>query len=671
MDEFNELHNIQIVRGNLKNFSPIRIILVNGTSHEKTWDDLVRRFHYLGYRKMYGPRVKYLAFHQDRPLAAISFNRATLRVGVRDRFVGWNDSSKQKYLDRIVCNNRFLILPGVEIPNLASHLLSRSLRRLREDWLQLYGTHLFLVETFVDPSRYLGTCYKAAGWRYLGNTQGFAKVGNIYRYHGHQKRVFVYVLDARFRKQLGLTPDPRPLQVRKAETGREPRMMLSIPDYDPYILEACEIEDQDVTTICSILEGYLDRYRSCYKRVEQKHLADTFVKGLLSDLDRKSIEPVALRYTGPKGVRPLQMFFKNSTFNDERMLETYQEQLAELIGDENAMINVDGSDFPKKGNNSVGVARQHCGILGKTDNCQAGVFIGYSSIKGYGLVDRRLYMPQPWFTEDYAGLRQQCAVPEDLVFKTKNQLATEMIQAVASSSRFPFRWIGCDAAFGCDRSFLESLPEDCFYFADVRANELVFAGMPTMEIPVSKPTGGRYKYPRPSFPPVKVSDYASDEQIPWQRIVLAEGAKGPIIADVKCVRCVVCSSSTRYRNYVMPKEPVWLYIRRYANGGIKYCLCNAPEDTPMNVLNQVATMRWPIEQCFEECKSHLGMGHVEARSYKAWHRHMLFVMMAHLFTQILRRRFKKNGSCIDHAYGQTTDSGQPKQGPNPVPQDIK
>lgn len=148
------------------------------------------------------------------------------------------------------------------------------------------------------------------------------------------------------------------------------------------------------------------------------------------------------------------MFFKNSTFDDEKILAIYREQLAALIGDENGMINVDGSDFPKKGNNSVGVAHQHFGILGKTDNCQAGVFVGYSSIKGYGLVDRRLYMPQVWFTEDYTGLRKQCAVPEDLVFKTKNQLATEMLQAVAASGRFPFRWVGCDAAFGCDRTFL-------------------------------------------------------------------------------------------------------------------------------------------------------------------------------------------------------------------------
>lgn len=666
MDDHTASLDTTVISTKLQTLRPIRILLVNGTALERTWDQVVRRHHYLGYSKMYGPRIKYLALHQSRPLAAISYNRAALKVGVRDRYIGWDNALKQQHLGRVVCNNRFLILPWVHVPNLASHMLSCTLRRLREDWFDLYGTRLFLVETFVDPSRYKGTCYKAAGWTLLGETQGFAKVGNTYTYHGNRKKVFVKVLDSHFRKELGVKPDPRPLPIRKAEHREGIRMLLSKPDYDPHILEQCGIDDDDVSVVSDMLEQYLEQYRASYKRSEQKHLADTFMKGLLSDLERKSIEPIALRYSGANGVRPMQMFFKNATFDDEQMLDIYQQQLASLIGEEDGMLNIDGSDFPKKGKHSVGVARQHCGILGKTDNCQAGVFVGYSSTRGYGLVDRRLYMPEPWFTEDYARLREQCAVPEELAFRTKNELASDMLQTVASSGHFPFRWIGCDAAFGCDRAFLESLPEDCYYFADVRANELVFPSMPEMKIPEYKGRGPKYKYPRPSFPPIKVTDYANDERIPWQRITLAEGAKGPIVADVKCVRCVACSSSTPYRNYVMPKDDVWLYIRRYANGRIKYSLCNAPEDTPMDVLNRVATMRWPIEQCFEECKSHLGMGHYETRSYKAWHRHMLFVMMAHLFTQMLRIRFKKNGR-FDHADGQTDHCGFFDQGSANIP----
>lgn len=648
------------LQGELNGFQPIQIVLVNRTNLEHTWDRLVRQHHYLGYEKMFGPRIKYLALYQNRPLAAISFNRAALKVGVRDRFIGWDDTRKQQLIQHIACNNRFLILPWVRIPNLASHLLSHTLRLLRHDWFHLYGSQLFLVETFVDSDRYAGTCYKAAGWQCVGETQGFAKVGKRYEYHGNRKSVFVRVLDPRFRTQFDLMPDPRPLPIRHVDSGRTNRMMLAEPDYDPQILESCGIREEDVSHIADLLDTYLNGFASCYKRKEQMKLAELFIKGLLSDLDRKSIEPVALRYAGEQGVRPLQLFFKNSTYDDARMLTLYQQQVFGLLGEADGMINVDGSDFPKKGSHSVGVARQHCGILGKTDNCQAGVFVGYSSSKGYALLDRRLYMPKVWFTEAYDRLRKDCAVPDELAFQTKNQLATDLLQRVAAAG-VPFRWIGCDSAFGCDRTFLESLPKNCYYFADVRSNELVFSVRPEMIVPPARARGRNFKHPRPSFPPMNVSSYAEDDNIPWQSVVLAQGAKGPIVADVKVARCVACASTTPFGNYVAPQEDVWLYIRRYANGRIKYSLCNAPADTSIDVLHRVATMRWPIEQCFEECKSHLGMGHVEARSYQAWHRHMLFVMIAHLFTQMLRIRFKKN-DCVNHAYGQTIDRSVTDQG---------
>jgi SRSO17 transposase len=103
-----------------------------------------------------------------------------------------------------------------------------------------------------------------------------------------------------------------------------------------------------------------------------------------------------------------------------------------------------GSDFPKKGKDSVGVTRQHCGILGKTDNCQAGVFLGYSSSKGYGLLYRRLYLPEKWFFDAYATHRKKCPVPEDVAFATKIEMASEMLKSIISSKSLPVKWIGCD-----------------------------------------------------------------------------------------------------------------------------------------------------------------------------------------------------------------------------------
>ena len=121
---------------------------------------------------------------------------------------------------------------------------------------------------------------------------------------------------------------------------------------------------------------------------------------------------------------------------------------------------------------------------------------------------------------------------------------------------------------------------------------------------------------------------------------MAEGSKGPILAERKFLRCFSCRADGS-RNYMKPGSEIWLYLRKYADGEIKYFVCNAPADLPIQELDRAVTLRWPIEQCFEECKSNLGMGHYECRSYKGWNRHMLFVMIAHLFAIQIREIFKK------------------------------
>lgn len=170
--------------------------------------------------------------------------------------------------------------------------------------------------------------------------------------------------------------------------------------------------------------------------------------------------------------------------------------------------------------------------------------------------------------------------------------------------------------------------------------------MPELTTPEYKGRGRRDLCPKPSTNPIQVSTIAKDTSIHWRTVILGEGAKGPIVAEVKIVRVIECRDK-------LPGKEIWLYIRRYRDGRIKYSLCNAPAETPVEVLNKAATMRWPIEQCFEECKNQLGMDHYETRSWPAWHRHMLFVFVAHLFTTKVRIMFKKNSS-FNNATGQKT-----------------
>lgn len=619
--------------GKLKDFKPLVIQLVNKTELEPVWDYMVRNYHYLGYETMIGPRIKYMALHHGRPIAAISFNRAALTIGVRDKYLDWTREQKYKLLSHVINNNRFLILPWVKIRYLASHLLARSLKLLMVDWPAMYGTEPYLVETFVDRDKYRGTCYYAANWHYLGETRGFGKVGKTFVYHGKQKGVFIYMLNRQFLRIIAQDPcrRPDPNTVRK----RIPNMMLHKPDWNPDILAEIGVTEQEVLQLGSLLDEYLAYFEDCYSRSQQRDHGEAFVKGLLSNLDRKSIEPIALRYQDEKAVRPMQFFMKTSPWNEQKMLELYQQRLASQVNDPEGMVNADSSDFVKKGIYSVGVHRQYCGVMGKTENCQSGVYVGYSGSNGYGLLDRRLYLPEKWFDEEHKKLWEECLIPEDTTFKTKPQLAADMINKILSSGLFQARWVGCDCAFGGDKEFRDALPKTVWFFADIHAKNLVWRQHPEWVIPEYKGRGKKPEKPIPSIEPVPVSSIAADDSLPWQTIILAEGTKGPIIAKVKWCRIFECRGGEL-------GEELWLYVRQYEDGRIKYAWSNAPVDIPVEQLHRAATLRWPIEQCFEECKSFLGMDNYEARSWPAWHRHMLFVFIAHLFILELRIRFKKN-----------------------------
>jgi SRSO17 transposase len=310
------------------------------------------------------------------------------------------------------------------------------------------------------------------------------------------------------------------------------------------------------------------------------------------------------------------------------------------FADSEGMLTVDGSDFPKKGNNSAGVARQYCGQSGKVDNCQAGVFIGFSGKKGYGLLDAKLYIPQKWFEDSHKHLWKECDMARakeepQIVFQTKNEIAIDLINELNENNKLPFKWIGCDTSFGCDANFRASLPEGVYLFADVRNTGLVYRERPTWSVPPRTSKYGKApSLPVPNVLPVPITDIIADDTVPWSEIVIAEGSKGPIRAKIKYCRVIECIDGK-------DGDECWLYIRQYENGDIRSSICNAPAEIDTSELNNAATLRWPIEQSFEECKSQLGMKDYETRSYVAWHRHMLLVMLAHLFVLEVRFSFLK------------------------------
>jgi SRSO17 transposase len=627
--------------GNVKSLPAVAMVLVSESDLEPVWDYYVKQFHYLSYQKLLGHRLKYLALIENHPVAALSWSAPALKISDRDRFIGWSEDQRKTHLEHLANNSRFLILPWVNVRNLASHVLSLNMKRLVKDWEERFGKKLWFLETYVDPSRYKGTSYKAANWKCIGKTNGFGKQGRGYVHHGSIKEVYVYVLEPRFREIIGCEEKPyepfrRPPTLQKTE---ELTMILRHADWHPQLVPWMSLTEEDVHMMADELVKFHEHFHPCYGRIEHHRLGLAYISGLISNKEAKSVEPIALDFLGQHSVRSLQRFMKNCRWDHDQMERRNQVTLSETISDPDGMITTDNCEFIKKGKESVGVSRQYCGAMGKVENWQSGVFVGYSRQKGYGLLTSRLYLPKSWFSPEYEQRRKDNLVPQELCFQTKPQIALELIKKIAESNLFDAKWVGCDATFGSDIHFLQSLPKTYFYFADIRANTQVFLKRPKTELPPYKGRGRRPKKVKrlPGQPlPRSVVDIARSTKFRWKPVVLAEGAKGPIIAKVARLRVYPSREG-------LPKDPsVWLFMRKDPDGRLKFSLSDAPKNMPLSEMCKASVMRWPIEQCFEEGKDQLGMDHYEHRSWPAWHRHMIYIFLALHFLLRLRIRFKKN-----------------------------
>ena len=188
--------------GRLPDLGPLSFRQVRRTEHEAVFDSLVEEHHYLGYTQPVGEHLKYLVKAGDRPVACFALSSAPRHLGPRDRFIGWSKEARKANIRFLAYNTRFLILPWVRVEHLASHLLGRMARRVSSDWEALYGHPVFYLESFVDPGRFPGTCYKAANWRFLGKTTGRGKDDQTMKPNRSLKEVLGLPLTKRFREVL-------------------------------------------------------------------------------------------------------------------------------------------------------------------------------------------------------------------------------------------------------------------------------------------------------------------------------------------------------------------------------------------------------------------------------------------------------------------------------------
>jgi SRSO17 transposase len=412
------------------------------------------------------------------------------------------------------------------------------------------------------------------------------------------------------------------------------------------------VQPASLEGIADALAAYHASFASCFHYASQRQWSEVYLRGLLvADVPRKNVEAVALRLLGAgegadRQVRAVQHFLSEAPWDDAAVLRRHWGLVEETYGEAEGVLTVDGSDIPKQGTHSAGVARQWCGALGKKANCQAGVFVGYASGRGYTLLDRRLYLPESWFSPDYQARWQAAAIPEETAFATKPALAAEMVEAIVASGQLRARWLTCDEGFGNDPAFLDRVAAcGLWYLAEVARSTHLWplatpdgqsaAAAPRLWVPPQtssrKGPAPRRARLHPDSPTTQTVEAwaAAVPAAAWQRFRVLEGAKGPLLADFAAVRVV----AVRDR---LPGPTVWLVIRRTIpapgeSPSYKYYLSNAPEDVPLRALVWASGMRWPIERCFTEGKDELGLDHYECRFWRGWHHHMTVVILAHHF----------------------------------------
>ena len=205
------------------------------------------------------------------------------------------------------------------------------------------------------------------------------------------------------------------------------------------------------------------------------------------------------------------------------------------------------------------------------------------------------YMSEAWFDDSRMELYKKCGTPTNLRFRMKNEIASCMVRRNAESGLFPAKYAGADCSFGSDSKFLDSLPDGMIYFVDVKCDQRVFASRSEVALPPYSGKGRKPVKEITSFSPLTVEEVAEDESLPWNDVVLGIGAKGSVITNDKYLRVVEVRDGK-------PGKDVWLYVRKSADGSIKYALYNESATASAEDLRKPALMRWSIEQCFRECR---------------------------------------------------------------------
>lgn len=394
------------------------------------------------------------------------------------------------------------------------------------------------------------------------------------------------------------------------------------------LLAECQVSPRVFQHMVERLEQFAEPFVTQLVQPAQRVHARTYLQGLLSNLERKNVESIA--YRDDQDRRNLQHFIGTADWDHRPLQQELTRQVGRELGEADGVIVFDPSAFVKKGRQSVGVSRQWCGRLGKVDNCQVAVYMGYATRREHVLLDARLYVPKEWAADRKR--RRAAGVPRGLRFQTRHTQALEMLQA--NRAWLPHAWVAGDDEFGMAAAFrrdLHALGET--YLLAVPST------MTIRDLDATPPTyQGRGAVPKRPF----VQMCAWREALPeaaWTRIDVRDGAKGPLTVDV-----VQCRVQTKIKRRCMTYDEVLVIVRsRDEDGTTKhdYYLSNAPPDTPLAEFARVTKAAHRIEECIQRAKSEAGLADYEVRHWQGWHHHQILSLLATWFLVREARRGKK------------------------------
>jgi SRSO17 transposase len=383
------------------------------------------------------------------------------------------------------------------------------------------------------------------------------------------------------------------------------------------------------------LAEFLARFDDCFPRCDTREHLPVYVEGQLSDLQRKSVEPIALK----AGVAPrtLQQFLSKHRWDEGCMRDKVQQIVATEHSNPRAIAIIDETSDAKKGDKTPGVQRQHCGAEGKKDNCIVTVHLGWAVDDFHCLLDGELFLPESWAND-----RERCreaGIPDTMVYRPKTEIALELYDR-ARANGLTFAYLTFDEWYGAKPDFLRALDRRRQkYVGEIPKNVRGWLRPPRLR---RGPRGGLKRAHEPSTVTdlLRYSPALCDQK--WKRFRVKDGEKGPMVWEVKHVRFYPQTEDGD------PARPAHLMVARNVLNPdeVKFFLSNAPPETPVDRLLLVAFSRWRIERCFEDQKGEVGLDHYEGRHYRGLKRHLILTMVSYLFLSRVRQdlREKKSGA---------------------------